>query len=164
MDRDGQSSHLTTDHLTPACAKRVLGKISAKQLAIPSIPAPETIKGGHDHNPPILVARSAAGILEWLLCLVVLGGAVPTTFGSSRWANAEDLQEANVIGADGIRLGSTFVREDHRAISYKGDRHLLTVAPTRSGKGTTQIIPVPFRSSWYKKQALSVLSVSNQDM
>jgi type IV secretion system protein VirD4 len=68
-------------------------------------------------------------------------GAVPTTFGSSRWANAEDLQEANVIGADGIRLGSTFVGEDHRMISYKGDRHLLTVAPTRSGKGTTQIIP-----------------------
>lgn len=68
-------------------------------------------------------------------------GAVPTTFGSSRWANAEDLQDANVIGADGIRLGSTFVGEDHRMISYKGDRHLLTVAPTRSGKGTTQIIP-----------------------
>ena len=26
-------------------------------------------------------------------------------------------------------------------VSYKGDRHLLTVAPTRAGKGTTQIVP-----------------------
>jgi type IV secretion system protein VirD4 len=67
---------------------------------------------------------------------------VPTTFGSSRWANEDDLAENNVFGEDGIRLGK-YQRSDGQVekISYKGDRHLLTVAPTRSGKGTTQIIP-----------------------
>lgn len=66
---------------------------------------------------------------------------VPTTFGSSRWANMNDLEEANVIGKDGIRLGRCHDGETTVDVSYKSDRHLLTVAPTRSGKGTTQIIP-----------------------
>jgi type IV secretion system protein VirD4 len=67
----------------------------------------------------------------------------PTTFGSSRWANADDLIEGNVIGDEGISLGETLTEtsEEIDFISYSGDRHLLTVAPTRSGKGTTQIIP-----------------------
>lgn len=66
----------------------------------------------------------------------------PTTFGSSRWAGEEDLRENRLFGATGIRLGGYQMTDGQsEAISYKGDRHLLTVAPTRSGKGTTQIIP-----------------------
>ncbi len=81
------------------------------------------------------------GIFYWL------GGYVsgilerPTTFGSSRWANEDDLKENNVLGNNGIRLGEFEVEDNNQSISYNGDRHLLTVAPTRSGKGTTQIIP-----------------------
>ncbi|MCV6575858.1 MAG: type IV secretory system conjugative DNA transfer family protein [Cohaesibacter sp.] len=64
------------------------------------------------------------------------------TFGSSRWATPRDLHQYDVYGAEGIRLGEAFNdRGLAEVISYKGDRHLLTVAPTRSGKGTTQIIP-----------------------
>lgn len=67
----------------------------------------------------------------------------PTTFGSSRWATEEDLVEGKVLGDTGISLGETFPNSEGETefISYCGDRHLLTVAPTRSGKGTTQIIP-----------------------
>jgi len=67
----------------------------------------------------------------------------PTTFGSSRWANTNDLSDGKVLGDEGISLGETFPDKDgeNDFISYNGDRHLLTVAPTRSGKGTTQIIP-----------------------
>lgn len=68
-------------------------------------------------------------------------GDVPTTFGSSRWANDDDLFEKNIYGDQGIILGAAPKDESSEIISYKGDRHLLTVAPTRSGKGTTQIIP-----------------------
>lgn len=68
---------------------------------------------------------------------------VPTTFGSSHWATTKDLEDNGLLGDEGISLGETLPDEENENdfISYKGDRHLLTVAPTRSGKGTTQIIP-----------------------
>lgn len=70
-----------------------------------------------------------------------LMGETPTTFGSSRWADSYDLEDHGVYGDEGIRLGHFNKKRKQVPISYKGDRHLLTVAPTRSGKGTTQIIP-----------------------
>ncbi|SMX39419.1 type IV secretory system conjugative DNA transfer family protein [Octadecabacter ascidiaceicola] len=65
----------------------------------------------------------------------------PDTFGSSRWATMDDLAKHKVLNDDGIRFGQCLGKENFEWISYKGDRHLLTIAPTRSGKGTTQIIP-----------------------
>ena len=66
---------------------------------------------------------------------------VPTTFGSSKWASPEELQVNGLFEDGGIRLGTAFDGESDRKIAYQGDRHALVVAPTRSGKGTTQIIP-----------------------
>jgi len=40
-----------------------------------------------------------------------------------------------------ITLGHKGVSENAGLLCYNGDSHLLTVAPTRSGKGTTQIVP-----------------------
>ena len=69
-------------------------------------------------------------------------GETPNTFGSSRWATLDDLEEHEVTGTDGLRIGQfKNAQGEMEWISYKGDRHLLTVAPTRAGKGTTQIIP-----------------------
>ncbi|MBU1828486.1 MAG: type IV secretory system conjugative DNA transfer family protein [Alphaproteobacteria bacterium] len=69
-------------------------------------------------------------------------GNPPTTFGSSRWATADDVAEAGSVGTDGIRIGQFLNGNGEQEwVSYKGDRHLLTVAPTRAGKGTTQIVP-----------------------
>ncbi len=85
---------------------------------------------------------SVAGFSYGLGYFVVqIIGRRPTTFGSSRWATREDLEQINVITSDGIRLGSILNGMEDETISYTGDRHLITVAPTRSGKGTTQIIP-----------------------
>lgn len=69
---------------------------------------------------------------------------VPTTFGSSRWATSDDLREKDLLGRDGIILGSIPSDENPgqpAAVSYEGDRHLLTSAPTRSGKGVSHIVP-----------------------
>lgn len=82
-----------------------------------------------------------AALGYWFGRAVKALGAVPTTFGSSRWADIQDLEEHNVLGTGGIRLGHVISGNILQAVTYKGDRHCLTVAPTRSGKGTTQIIP-----------------------
>ena len=69
---------------------------------------------------------------------------VPTTFGSSKWADGQHMNEKGLFGSDGIILGSAFDDSINGAVekvfSYKGDRHLLTSAPTRSGKGVSHII------------------------
>ncbi|WP_424978100.1 type IV secretory system conjugative DNA transfer family protein [Leisingera sp. S232] len=65
----------------------------------------------------------------------------PITFGSSRWATVEHLEEKDLLDQDGIILGSCYDGEKTRTITYAGDRHLLTSAPTRGGKGVSHIIP-----------------------
>lgn len=76
-----------------------------------------------------------------------LGGALraftarPTTFGSAEWASLDHLEEHNVVGQTGIRLGTFNTDDGTVPLHYESDRHLLTIAPTRSGKGTTAIIP-----------------------
>ncbi|XUY29670.1 type IV secretory system conjugative DNA transfer family protein [Agrobacterium sp. rho-8.1] len=61
-----------------------------------------------------------------------------TVFGSARWANGKDLQKLSapetglLIGRD--PMTNTLLR-------YAGPAHLLTMAPTRTGKGVGTIIP-----------------------
>lgn len=73
--------------------------------------------------------------------------SLPDTFGSAKWADRKELIEVGLIaGGDnpaqphGFRLGAfnDGVMDD---LVYSGDRHLLTVAPTRGGKGVSAIIP-----------------------
>lgn len=63
--------------------------------------------------------------------------------GSSRWARTDDLEKENYLDNGGIPLGYFLLGENKhwRHIGYTGDQHMLTVAPTRSGKGTCAIIP-----------------------
>ncbi|WP_299963009.1 type IV secretory system conjugative DNA transfer family protein [uncultured Roseobacter sp.] len=75
----------------------------------------------------------AAGLLQSFFDL-------PTTFGSSQWATIDHMQEKDLFGDDGIILGSVIDGAVEKVFSYKGDRHLLTSAPTRSGKGVSHII------------------------
>lgn len=65
----------------------------------------------------------------------------PTTFGSAEWADLEHLQKNNLVGKQGFVLGVFPTWEESHPLQYTGDRHLLTVAPTRSGKGVSSIIP-----------------------
>jgi len=65
----------------------------------------------------------------------------PTSFGSAKWATMAYLQTNGLLDGKGFLLGSFAEDGERKAIHYDGPRHLLTVAPTRSGKGVSSIIP-----------------------
>lgn len=101
-----------------------------------------------DPSPLGITITSGLGLIAFLAGIFYwLGGAVrgffdrPTTFGSAEWATMAYLEEHEVIGDSGFRLGSFTEGEETKPLHYDSDRHLLTIAPTRSGKGTTAIIP-----------------------
>lgn len=98
-----------------------------------------------------LMGASVTGILALIGFFAALGywagtalksfAQRPTTFGSAQWATLPYLQENNVIGDSGIRLGRFATEEGSEPLHYDSDRHLLTIAPTRARKGTAAIIP-----------------------
>jgi type IV secretion system protein VirD4 len=106
---------------------------------------------------PSPIADGVSGFVGFVIFLVALGFGLrlgakvaatksrrPTSLGSAQWATLEHLQENGVIGADGFTLGefvSGAEKKDVHPLHYTGTRHLLTVAPTRSGKGVSSIIP-----------------------
>jgi len=60
-----------------------------------------------------------------------------TTFGSSKWATDKDLKTAGLFEPEGVFIGRT---EDNY-IRHDGPEHVMTFAPTRSGKGVGLVIP-----------------------
>lgn len=107
----------------------------------------------------VLIAIFNHGVLGWGLAGVVaivgfcwgLGyyaaralralAEVPTTFGSAKWATADHLVQNGMFGGRGIMMGLARNGQSMGRIFYNGVRHILTVAPTRSGKGVSHIIP-----------------------
>lgn len=63
--------------------------------------------------------------------------------GSARWANRQDLNDAGLIdNEEGVYVGA--IEDDKGDIHYlrhNGPEHILTYAPTRSGKGVGLVIP-----------------------
>ena len=59
------------------------------------------------------------------------------TYGSARWAEAEEIEKAGLLGPDGVVLGR--YRADY--LRHDGPEHVLCFAPTRSGKGVGLVIP-----------------------
>jgi type IV secretion system protein VirD4 len=60
-----------------------------------------------------------------------------TTYGSARWASAQELKSAKLFSRRGVflgKLGESYLRHD-------GPEHVLAFAPTRSGKGVGLVIP-----------------------
>ena len=60
-----------------------------------------------------------------------------TTYGSSRWANRGEIEQAGLFHPDGVflgRLGRDYLRHD-------GPEHVMAFAPTRSGKGVGLVVP-----------------------
>ncbi|TKB58553.1 type IV secretory system conjugative DNA transfer family protein [Ferrimonas aestuarii] len=90
-----------------------------------------------------------------------------TTFGSAQWATKDYLERHELTVDSGLTLGqfhyldtkaspqwiaddddpwsgsvkSVKAQQQSVPLSYQGNRHLLTVAPTRAGKGVSAIIP-----------------------
>ncbi|EIM01216.1 conjugal transfer protein TraG [Rhodanobacter thiooxydans] len=60
-----------------------------------------------------------------------------TTYGSARWADAKEIHKAGLTGAAGVFLG---LHRD-RYLRHNGPEHVLTFAPTRSGKGVGLVVP-----------------------
>lgn len=87
------------------------------------------------------VVAFSAGLFYWVGQAVKAFAQKPTTFGSAEWADMAYLEENGLIGTDGIRIGEFAEGGKTVPLHYSGTRHLLTVAPTTSGKGTTAIIP-----------------------
>ena len=59
------------------------------------------------------------------------------TFGSARWARADEVRGAGLLGEDGVVLD----KFDHAYLRHDGPEHVLCFAPTRSGKGVGLVVP-----------------------
>jgi type IV secretion system protein VirD4 len=60
-----------------------------------------------------------------------------TTYGSARWAGLEEVRTAGMTQSTGVFLG---LFEEHY-LRHQGPEHVLTFAPTRSGKGVGLVVP-----------------------
>lgn len=59
------------------------------------------------------------------------------TYGSARWARADEVRAAGLLGPDGAVLG----KFDSAYLRHDGPEHVLCFAPTRSGKGVGLVVP-----------------------
>jgi type IV secretion system protein VirD4 len=59
------------------------------------------------------------------------------TYGSARWAGKQEIEEAGLLGPDGVVLG----RYERDYLRHDGPEHILCFAPTRSGKGVGLVVP-----------------------
>ena len=99
-----------------------------------------------------IVGLLVGGIGAWLLLRVAASEDDDTTLGSARWADEHELRAHGVIGDDsakgttseagarGLFLGLYQTGRRALRMYYAGDRHLMTIAPNRSGKGATAIV------------------------
>lgn len=60
-----------------------------------------------------------------------------TTYGSARWADAAEIRKAGLTNPAGVFLGL----HDDQYLRHEGPEHVLTFAPTRSGKGVGLVVP-----------------------
>ena len=63
--------------------------------------------------------------------------------GSARWANKDDLKNAGIIdNEEGVYVGAIEdAKGETQYLRHNGPEHILTYAPTRSGKGVGLVIP-----------------------
>ncbi|MEH3038525.1 MAG: conjugal transfer protein TraG [Sphingomonas paucimobilis] len=59
------------------------------------------------------------------------------TYGSARWARADEVRAAGLLDPDGVILGQF----DNGYLRHDGPEHVLCFAPTRSGKGIGLVVP-----------------------
>jgi type IV secretion system protein VirD4 len=96
----------------------------------------------------VFLTAIAFGIRLGIKQLAKTEKSPPTSFGSAKWATYDHLTEGGLFMDKGFVLGifgdnnRSFSDNNRRSqLRYSGARHLLTVAPTRSGKGVSSIIP-----------------------
>ena len=90
-------------------------------------------------------AGMLAGSSGFLGCAAAIAGSLwrarqsrhVTTYGSARWATVREIERNGLFGDVGIFLG----RKHGRYLRHDGPEHVMTFAPTRSGKGVGLVIP-----------------------
>jgi type IV secretion system protein VirD4 len=100
-----------------------------------ALPWRDTQPGGAGAESALATATAAIG--------GTVGDGAPPSFASataSRAAAARFNATAGSAGS-GIFLGLFEAGGQRRPLYYRGDRHLLTIAPTRSGKGVSAVVP-----------------------
>lgn len=91
------------------------------------------------------VGGSIAACSSLLALVVAIGMAIRrarqarrvTTYGSARWADADEVRKAGLTQPAGVFLGQF----DDQYLRHEGPEHVLTFAPTRSGKGVGLVVP-----------------------
>jgi len=121
----------------------------------------------YPHNPALFTLPAAAGVATTAagLLIAVMASfgrsrsliASPYLHGSARWAAKEDIQQAGLLGNDGVYVGA-WVNPSNRQLHYlrhAGPEHILCYAPTRSGKGVGLVIPTLL--SWKQSAVITDL-------
>ncbi|WP_217474421.1 conjugal transfer protein TraG [Stutzerimonas stutzeri] len=91
------------------------------------------------------VGGSIAACSSLLALVVAIGMAIwrarqarrVTTYGSARWADADEVRKAGLTQPAGVFLGQF----EEQYLRHEGPEHVLTFAPTRSGKGVGLVVP-----------------------
>jgi len=91
------------------------------------------------------IGGAIAGGSGLLAVLVAIGMSIwrsrqsrlVTTYGSARWADAAEIRKAGLTNPAGVFLGL----HDDQYLRHEGPEHVLTFAPTRSGKGVGLVVP-----------------------
>jgi type IV secretion system protein VirD4 len=91
------------------------------------------------------IGGSIAACSSLLALAVAIGMAIwrarqarqVTTYGSARWADINEIRKAGMTQPQGVFLG---LFEEHY-LRHEGPEHVLTFAPTRSGKGVGLVVP-----------------------
>lgn len=98
------------------------------------------------YAPGVFVTGGAIAGAGGLMAVVVAIGMsiwrsrqsrLVTTYGSARWAEPAEVERAGLIGDAGVFLG----QHDDKYLRHEGPEHVLTFAPTRSGKGVGLVVP-----------------------
>ena len=90
-------------------------------------------------------AGAFAGASGFVGCAAAIAGSLwrarqarqVTTYGSARWASAQEIERAGLRDEAGVFLG----RHDARYLRHDGPEHIIAFAPTRSGKGVGLVVP-----------------------
>ncbi len=69
-----------------------------------------------------------------------------TLHGTARWADINDIKQMGLLSDEGVIVGAfekkRFLRKPNKyTLIHNGPEHILTYAPTRSGKGVGLIVP-----------------------
>ncbi|MFT4059273.1 MAG: type IV secretory system conjugative DNA transfer family protein [Legionella sp.] len=92
----------------------------------------------------ILVMTASVSLIGVMLAIRALNQEDISEYlhGSARWATKDDLVHAGLIGHDeGVYVGAFEEHGQIRYLRHNGPEHVLTYAPTRSGKGVGLVIP-----------------------